>query len=76
MRAAERKHAQLGNCVEFLLMSALDFLPDADQLSSGSFYLNEDRVGAFREFLETCLRVVQQDPGRCTGFVLGRELGM
>jgi len=72
----EGKHAQLGNRVEFLLTGAFDFLSHADHLSLGSFDRGKDRVGTFRELFQTCVRVVQKDPGRRASFVLGRQLSI
>jgi hypothetical protein len=77
MRGNEKgKHAQLGNSVKFLLASTFDFLPDADHLSLGSFDRREHRVGTFREFFETRVRVMQEYPCRRAGFVLGRQLSI
>lgn len=70
------KRAQLGNHVEFLLASTFDFFSDADHLSLGSIDCREDRVGTFREFFETRVRVVQEDPGRRASFVLRRQLSI
>jgi len=74
-KGKKKKHAQLGDRVEFALASALHLLPDADHLSPGSFDPREDRIGAFRKLFETRVRVVQEDPGGCSSFVMGRELG-
>ena len=75
-RKKKAKRAQLGNRVEFLLASTFDFLPDPDHLSPRSFDPRKDRVGTFREFFETRVRIMQEDPGGCADLVLERELGM
>ena len=72
----EKKRAQLGKRIEFLLASAFDFLPDADHLSPRGFDPREHRVGMFRKIFEPRMRIVQENAGGCADFVLGRELSM